>query len=262
MKNPIWLRLILALVLAQALLIGQALFWPDQITAALPWAASPLNARLIASLYWMGAISVVLCMVARRYAEVWITLVQIGLLTGGLLLLTLPHLGEFSAETFPRRWLIFYTIDPLLIGLILWRLRGRDPAPAGRNAFAPLFIGYAAVLGIVGLILLALPMLAARLWPWALPPILGQVYSVFLLTFAVGGLLAAREAAWAGVRVYVLANLAMLLLIIIVSLYHSDRFKPGPPTWVWYSVCLIGALAFAAALLDRLRAGRAEIRDW
>jgi len=267
MRNPVWLRLVLAPVLIQALLIGQALVWPDQITVVLPWAASPLNARFIASLYWMGAISVILSIFARRYAELRITLIEIGLLTGGLLLLTLPHLGEFSAETFPYRWLIFYTLDPLLIGLILWRMRGRDPAPAGRNALAPLFIGYAAVLAIVGLILLALPMLAARLWPWALPPILGQVYSVFFLTFAVGGLLAARETAWAGVWVYVLANLAMLLLIITVSLYHSDRFKPGPPTWVWYSVCLIGAIGFAAALLHRLRTDRRilppvkEIRD-
>jgi hypothetical protein len=261
MKNPAWLRFVFALVLVQALLLGQALFWPDQITANLPWAASPLNARFIASLYWMGAISALLCIVARRYAEVRITMIEITLLTGGLLLITLPHLGEFSAEAFPYRWLIFYTIDPLLVGLILWRMRGRDPAPAGRNAFAPLFIGYAAVLAIVGLVLLALPALAAQLWPWMLPAILGQVYSIFFLAFAVGGLLAARERGWAGIWVYVLANLIMLLLIIGVSLYHSDRFKPGPPTLVWYSVCAIGAVAFAAALVYRLRAGQVEIRD-
>ena len=255
MKNPAWLRFIFALVVVQALSIGRSLFWPGQITANLPWAATPLNARFVASLYWMGAISALLCMVAKRYAEVRITLVELTLLTGGLLLITLPHLGEFSAETFPYGWLILYTLDPLVIGLVLWRMRGHDPAPAGRNTFAPLFTGYAAVLAIVGLVLLALPTLAAQLWPWMLPMILGQVYSIFFLAFAVGGLLAARERGWAGVRVYVLANLVMLLLIIAVSLYHNDRFKPGPPTLVWYSLCAIGVVAFAGVLLYRLRVG-------
>jgi hypothetical protein len=43
----------------------------------------------------------------------------------------------------------------------------------------------------------------------------------------------------------------MLLLIITVSLYHADRFKAGPTTWVWYGLCLAGALAFAVVLIRR-----------
>jgi hypothetical protein len=43
----------------------------------------------------------------------------------------------------------------------------------------------------------------------------------------------------------------LLLLIIIVSIWHADRFKPGPTTWVWYAVCLAGVLAFGVALLLR-----------
>ena len=33
-------------------------------------AASPLNARFVAALYWMGAVSAFLCIMAGRYAEV------------------------------------------------------------------------------------------------------------------------------------------------------------------------------------------------
>jgi hypothetical protein len=251
MKNTIWLRLFFLLVLIQALTIGRSLFWPEQITANLPWPASPLNARFIAALYWMGGISALLSMLAPRYADVRISLIEIGVVTGVLLLLTLPHLAEFTSETFPYRWIILYTIDPLVVGAILWFLRGRDRVPAGRNQHARLFIVYASVLGCAGLVLLVAPTFAAQLWPWTLPAILGQVYSIFFLTFALGGLLAATEPRLEGVWVYLSANLVMLLLIIAVSLYHADRFKAGPSTWLWYGLCLAGIMAFAMALIRR-----------
>lgn len=249
MTNPIWLRLFFLFVVFQALLVASALVQPNLITLVLPWEASPLNARFTAALYAMGAISALLCMLAGRYAEVRISLIEIGLVTGGLLLITIPHFGEFTPANFPYRWTIFYTIDPLVSGLILWRLRGRDPAPAGRSPMAALFTTYMALLGVAGLILLALPAVAGNLWPWMLPPILAQVYSIFFLTFAVGGFLAAREPRWAGVRVYVQANLGMLLIIITVSLLHFGRFKPGLPTWSWFALCLAGVIVLVAASL-------------
>jgi len=250
MKLPIWLRLYFLFVLIQAVLVGSAIIQPPWITVVLPWDASPLNARFIAALYLMGAISALLCMIAARYAEVRISLIEIGFVTGVLLLITVPHFSEFTPQNFPYRWTIFYTIDPLVSALILWRLRGNAP-PAGRNPLAPLFLTYSAVLGVAGVILLVAPALAASLWPWALPPILGQVYSAFFLTFALGGVLAAREPDWAGGRVYVLANLGMLLLIVGVSIWHFDRFKPGPTTWAWYALCLAGVVGFGRALLRR-----------
>jgi hypothetical protein len=251
MKNTIWLRVFFLLVLIQALTIGRSLIWPEQISANLPWPASPLNARFIAALYWMGGISALLSMLAPRYADVRISLIEIGVVTGVLLLLTLPHLSEFTSETFPYRWIILYTLDPLAVGTILWLLRGRDRVPAGRSQHALLFTVYATVLGSAGVTLLVAPTFAAQLWPWMLPAILGQVYSIFFLTFALGGLLAAAEPRWEGVWVYLTANLAMLLLIIAVSFYHADRFKAGPATWLWYALCLMGTVAFAIALIRR-----------
>jgi len=253
MKNTLWLRLFFLLVVIQAFTIGRSLIWPELIGQNLPWPASPLNARFVATLYWMGAISALLSIVARRYAEVRISLIEIGVITGGLLLLTLPHLGEFTPETFPYRWLILYTIDPLLVGLIVWWMRKREPMPAARNPLARLLNGYAAALALIGAILLVAPALAAQLWPWALPPILSQVYSIFFLTFALGGWLAAREPEWQGIWIYVAANLLMLILIVAVSLIHADRFKAGPQPVIWYSLCLAGVVALTGALLWRRR---------
>jgi len=258
MKRMIWLRLFFLIVVLQALNIGRALIWPDQIVSNLPWPASPLNARFVASLYWMGAISAVLCMLARSYTEIRITVIEIGIVTGGLLVLTLPHLGEFTPATFPYFWLILYVIDPLLAAVIWWQLRTVAARPSRLNPLAPLLIPYAGLLGLLGLVLLIVPDIAARFWPWSLPAILSQVYSIFFLTFAIGGLLAVRELDWDAIRIYLQANLVMLILVIVVSVIHRDRFVAGPATWIWYSLCAIGILAFATALIRRPRALMAQ----
>ena len=251
MKNRPWLRLFFLFVLFQALLVGSALIEPEWITLVLPWPASPLNARFTGALYLMGAISAALCMFARRFAAVRISLIEIGVVTGGLLLITVPHFGEFTAANFPSRWTIFYTVDPLATALLAWVFLGRDPVPPGRNPYRPLFLTYAAVLGVAGLALLLFPSVAAGLWPWSLPPILGQVYSVFFLTFALGGLLCAREPRWLGVWVYCAANAGLLFLVLMVSLYHRGRFGPGPATWIWFGLCITGLAGFALRLLRR-----------
>lgn len=251
MKNQAWLRWFFLLVLLQALLVGSSLVKPEWIALVLPWPASPLNARFTGALYCMGAISAALCMFARSFAAVRISLIEIGVVTGGLLLITVPHFGEFTAANFPGRWTVFYTIDPLATAVLAWVFLGREPVPPGRNPYRALFLTYAGVLTVAGLALLLAPSVAVRLWPWALPPILGQVYSVFFLTFAVGGLLCAREPRWLGIWVYCAANAGMLLLVLAVSLVHRARFGSGPATWIWFGLCLMGLAAFALPLLRR-----------
>ena len=179
MPNNRWLRALCVFVFLQALLLARALIWPERIEETLPWPASPLNARFVAALYCMGVITAALGVFATRYAALRITVVTLCGLTGGLLVLTLPHLGEFSNGDFPDRWLAFYTIDVVVTGYVLWRLRGQDAAPAGRSPAAPLLYGYAAVIGLVGLVMLVAPSFAVHHWPWSLTPILSQVYSVF-----------------------------------------------------------------------------------
>jgi hypothetical protein len=249
-----WLRAFFLLVTVQALVVAAGLVWPSLISQLLPWEASPLNARFIAALYAMGGLSALLSLLATRYVEARITLIEIGLVTLLLLLITLPRLGEFVApRSFPIGWLLSYTVDPLLAALLLWRMRGHDHAPAGANLLAPMFIAYAVALGLIGLVLLALPGLAAQTWPWELPAVLGQLYSVFFLGMAACAALAAREPRWAGVRIYLIANLFLLVLVVIVSLLHIDRFHAGPPTWIWFGFCMVVATSFTRALLGGMR---------
>jgi hypothetical protein len=252
MPNPLWLRAFFAVVLLQALLVGSALIEPRWISLVLPWPASPLNARFIASLYLMGAISAGLCMFASRIAAVRIPLLQIGFVTGGLLLITIPHFGEFSRDTFPYRWTVFYTVDPLLAFAIAWVLRGRDRVP-GRNPNRLIFMAYAVTLCVAGAVLLFVPTVAVAMWPWSLPPVLGQVYCVFFFTCALGGLLAAREPRWTGIWIYVAANAGMFVLVLLVSLYHEDRFVSGSPTAIWYGLWIAALAGFALPFLRSAR---------
>jgi hypothetical protein len=240
-------RVVFVLVLLQALLVASALVSPDLIALVLPWPASPLNARFVAALYLMGAVSAVLSAFARRYHEVRISLVQVFAITGALLLLTLPHLGEFTAAGFPYRWLVLYALDVVVIGVLLWRRRGDRAAAQARHPAAAVLFGYALVAGMVGTVLLVAPDIGVLFWPWALTPILAQVYSVFFLVFALGAWLASRSDPAAG-RISVTANLVMLLVVLAVSLVHLDRFAAGPRAAVWFGLFAVAAGALGVVL--------------
>lgn len=258
------MRVVFVLVLVQAMLLGAALGWPELISLVLPWPATALNARFVAALYLMGAVSALLSALARRYVEVRISLVQVLAITGCLLLLTLPHLGEFGAADFPYRWLGFYTLDVLVIAAILLRLRGRDPTPRGaRHPAAPLLLAYAVVTAVAGVVLLVAPGFAVQVWPWSLTPILAQVYSVFFLVFALGAWLAARDPRREAGRISVTANLVMLVLVLAVSVANLGLFATGARTAVWFAVFGSAVAVLAVALIrgqsSTLTAARARI---
>jgi hypothetical protein len=150
---------------------------------------------------------------------------------------------------------MFYTLDAVIVGLVLWRLRGRDPVPPGVNRIAPLLYGYAGVLSVAGAVMLVAPSLAIPGWPWNLTPILAQVYSVFFLTFAIGGFLCARDPRPEASRIYLAANAVMLVLILVVSIAYAERFRPGVATWLWY-VLWGGALVTLTVALGLSSPGR------
>jgi hypothetical protein len=258
MPNNRWLRGLFVLVLLQALLLANALIWPEHIEDFLPWPATPLNARFVAALYCMGVVTSLLSIIATRYAELRISLITLCGLTGGLLVLTLPHLGEFTEGDFPDRWLAFYTADVIVTAFVLWRLRGRDRSPGGWSPAAPLIVAYSTAAGLAGAVMLFAPSFAVDHWPWSLTPILSQVYSIFFLTFATGGALAARDPRTQAMWIWTVANLVTVLIVLGVSTAYPERFKPGAPTWTWYLLWIGGGVALAAALIRAMVADRRQ----
>ena len=65
--------------------------------------------------------------------------------------------------------------------------------------------------------------------------------------------MAAREPRWTGVWIYCAANAGMFVLILLVSLYHQDRFVPALPTPVWFGVWVVALAAFTLPFLRRAR---------
>ena len=146
-----------------------------------------------------------------------------------------------------------YVADPLL-ALLIVPLAGLWPPRPGPPALAD-----AAAVGrgssfrspcsrpVVG------PQAAAAYWPWALPPVAGQLYACFILTFAIGAVLAARETDARAIRDFLIASLSLCVLVLLASVLHLDRFQPAPISAAWFALVWMWRAG--------LRLGRGERRS-
>jgi hypothetical protein len=247
---PWWIRAYLGFAALQGLGIGlTGLLLPAEMQ--IPLRISPLNARFVAALYIAGGIGVLWAAFARRRAETRLFVLGFGLATSMILILTILHWSEFMADGLPHRpvWIFDYVVDPIL-ALLIVPAAGLWPARHGsHHRLSALFIVEAALFGLLGLALLVVPDVVAAVWPWSLPPLLGQLYACFFLTLALGGALAARESEARAIRGFALSSLALMVAVLLASLVHIDRFKPEPVTWLWFIAFGLGLCAFAVALL-------------
>ena len=246
------MRAVLWLAAAQALLLLVALVHPASVNLLVPWPASPLNARFIASLYVSLGFGVVLSSFGRSFLEMRIVLVGIAFATTLLWFLTMlrmvVHPGELSK--FPLFWLLFYTVDPILIGLVFLR-RGWGGAAEGPRPLAPIWLAQATCFTVAGLVSLFLPDLARTLWPWTATEPQVQLYSAFFLTIGLTSLLAAREPRWLGVRWVALMTALLAVLVIGTSLLHLPRFREGVATTAWFTFFSLEAVLFGGLFVSR-----------
>lgn len=249
---PMWVRAILIIVALEALELVVVFYQIDFVKLLVPWPATPLNARFIAALYTSLGIGVLASAFARRLNEVRIILLGIGLATGLLFIITLPYLP--SLNPFPTVWMFFYVLDPALVAFAFWRLRGQWGTPPPRADQLGLFWGAQTVLlGVAGAVMLLFPGYAVSAWPWSLTEPLAQLYSAFFITLAVGCALAWRDARWSSARWLALSAFFLALMVLGVSLYHLERFKPGLPTILWFAIFVLECLAFGALLILQSR---------
>jgi hypothetical protein len=220
----------------------------------IPLQMSPLNMRFVATLYIAGAIGVLLAAANPRRSATRLFCIGFGFATALILVLTLLHWPDFMADPLPHRqiWMFDYVVDPLL-GLLLIPLAGLWPARHGVwHTLTPLLLVEMLIFGLLGVVLLFMPLSAAAYWPWALPPLAGQLYGCFFLTFAVGAALAARESEERAVRDFLIASFGLCVLVLIASSLHMDRFKPDPITPIWFGAFVLGALVFGTGVGVRL----------
>jgi hypothetical protein len=245
-----WLRAYLAFAAVQGLGIGlTGLLLPPEMQ--IPLRISPLNARFVAALYLAGGVGVLLAAFVRRRSEARLFITSFGLATLLILVLTLVHWGDFMADPLPHRpiWLFDYVFDPLLAWVLIPLAGLWPPRRATPHRLTALFVVEGAVLGAAALALLLAPDAMAAQWPWVLPPVLGQLYACFFLTFAVGALLAARESEARAIQIFAISSFTLAALVLLASALHLDRFKQEPVTLVWFVVFGLGAIAFGWAVL-------------
>ena len=226
----------------------------------IPLRITPLNARFVAALYVAGGIGVLWGAFGRRRAEARLFVVAFAFATALILVVTLVHWSDFMSPGLPNQpvWIFDYVVDPLL-GLAIVPLAGLWPPPARRHPLTPLLIVEAVVLGVSGLALLVAPDAVAAAWPWVLPPVLGQLYACFFLTFALGAALAAGEVEPRAIRGFVISTVAFAALVLLASVLHLDRFKGGPVTDLWFAAFGGMLVVFAGALVAERRLQRVPL---
>jgi hypothetical protein len=249
-----WIRGYLLFAALQGFGIGlTGLFVPSEMQ--IPLRMTPLNSRFVAALYVAGGIGVILAALTKKRSEARLFVVGFGVATLLILILTLLHWSDFMADPLPHRavWIFVYVVDPL-VALVMVPVAGLWPPATGvRHGLTRLLMIQAVLFGLLGLVLLFLPNVAAAYWPWTLPPLLGQLYGCFILTFAVGAALGARETSARAIRDFLIASLGLTVLVLMASALHLDRFKPEPVTVIWFAAFGLGAIAFAVALAIQRR---------
>lgn len=252
---PWWLRITFLFITIQAFDFILALFRPDLILALEPWAATPLNARFIASLYLATGIGVLLCGLGRNFLQIRIVLIGIGVATSVLFVLTLFRLYFYPGEVpkLPLPWLVIYAIDAVLVAFGIWYFRAekplRAPAPWAANPLSSLWIAQTVILGVVGALMLLLPDVAVPLWPWGVTVPLTQLYGAFFLALAVVTGLSIGEWRWEGVRAPAVMLMSLGIAVVLISLLHLDRFKSPLALLIWFVLFAAEALIFGGLLL-------------
>ncbi len=216
---------------------------PAQVDRALPWTVPPLHARFIAAFYLGGTVAMAASALARRLGDVRIAIALAVLWTGMLLLVSLLHLDGFDfAKPQVWFWMGAYAVYPLW-GAWLYRRALRADPPLQRKA-DPALLAIAIAALAYGAALLIAPAAMVRAWPWAVSPLLAQIYAGPFLAYGASALLLAREARPQARRIVLASLLAFTLLALLASLLHLRLFHfDAPAAWLWF-----GAFAAASAI--------------
>ena len=244
-------RVYFACVLALAAVVGiWGMFLPGRVAAVLPFGVPPLHARFLGAMYLSGATFMLLALRAGRWTALRVVLPMIAIWTGMLGLVSLGHLAAFDwSRTQTWVWFAAYIGYPLLAAWIAWQQRGA-PEPAVERRTSDGLRRYLGVQGalvtLLALALLGAPTAMSARWPWAITPLLAQIYSAPFLSYGLGSLLASRQPDRAALSIVLPATLVFSAGVLAASARHAGLFDPGRvATWLWFGAFGLATLALA-----------------
>lgn len=227
-------------------------FVPAQVDTAIPWLVPPLHARFLGAMYLSGATFMLGGILARTYDEVRVTVPSIAIWTGTLFIISLFYLGEFDYSR-NQVWIWFgaYLIYPLIALWLAWQHRHLPVQATGSRlpSWAKQYLlGQATAVFLLSLLLLfATPFMVSR-WPWAITPLLAQIYAAPFLAYAFNSFMTSRQQTWREAKIVLTATFVFALGVLLASIIHRQLFDVGRlATWLWF-----GGFTIATLTLGRL----------
>ena len=224
------------------LIVGAGLFVaPGLVKARWPWAVTPFNARFLGGFYIAEMAVMATLLFWNRWAPGRLVLWMAFVFTLVASIASFLNLDYFDlGRKSPWIWFAVYLISVAISGLFLVAARGRPAAPA-----MPMDSGLQAwmrieglLLGLYGLALLLLPLIASSFWPWPIDRFHAQVYSAVFLSGAAGVVLLSRGAPREEMMVLGLAETAVGVLSILgliltdLAVHRVTWSAPGTIAWV------------------------------
>jgi hypothetical protein len=177
-----------------------------------------------------------------------VLLIAFTVVTVLLLAVTLGYWSEFTSDGVPYPWLVSYIVEPALGAVVIARLRLWSAPPPQLRGPGALFVVEAALLGGLGVLLLAAPGTAIDLWPWKLTAVLARTYGAIFVALGLGAILAAQATRRRETVPFVATSLVLAVCGLVEYALHHERFDGSTATDVWLAVHGLATFAFALAL--------------
>jgi hypothetical protein len=228
---------------------GAGLFFVPQIIGGLwPWELTPFNARSLGALYFTSLLAAAVMAWRGRWSPARVVTPMIFTFTAIVLVVSLVYLPRFTGMGFSvALWFVLYISIPAITGYHLWLYRRQPSANAQptpdwlRLCLWP----YIAFFMAYGLAMLVIPAMTTGFWPWRVDEFHTRMYSVGLITPALGCLLlvqqgAALEFATVGLaQVFGGVTSMAGVLMVDATLRRIDWTLAGSLAWFVFPALLI-----------------------
>jgi hypothetical protein len=230
-------------------------FLPGETGRWFAWEiASPLTTALMGAGYLGGAFFFACLLMETRWHRVGGGFLPVAVFTAVMLAATLLHWDTFDPTHWVFLvWLAIYILTPVVVPLVWWRNRPRDPgAPEAGDSLVPTWIRILLLLVGIGLVgasafLFLQPETAITVWPWPLTPLTARVVAGWHLLMGTGALVLAPDRRWSAWRLPLSSILLWQFLLLLAFAWRQDAFGPAGPV-NWYTVFTLTGFIAAAAL--------------
>jgi hypothetical protein len=245
---------------------------PDRTAETFAWTiAVPAVAGLIGAGYAAALPSLLWALTVREWLRVRILVVAGLALTSLIVFFTLRDLSLFhltegagTAIFVGWVWIVAYAcLPPLNIVALVLQERARRAGPEGaRTPILPAtrtaFIAWAAVLGVLGIVLELSFGTIRDVWPFGLTRLGAGAHGQWFLTVAVAMAWSARENDWWRIRLLAPVYPLFFGLVLIQAARTAGDFAGGVRTSVYLGAFAISAVVFAILMLTEERRFRSR----